>query len=388
MKAAARMDRLPRHFFSTLVQKAAALNKAGFDVIDLGRGSPDLATPPHIIQALHEAAQNPLYHRYSPFEGYPEIREGISTWYAQERGVTIDPDLEVSILFGSKVGLVEVALCLLEPGDVCLVPDPGYPDYLSGIALAAAEAYPMPLLATHDYLPGFEAIPEDVLKRAKLMFLNYPGNPTAALAPRAFYERAIRVAKKHDIIIAHDYAYGALGFDGRRPVSFLELEGAKEVGIEFYSLSKTYSMSGWRVGFALGNPDVVGLINKLQNHFFANIPPAIQMMAAQALVGPQDCVDEMVQVYETRRNVFLQGLAQIGWKADPPGGTFFAWLPIPEKMTSQDYTDLLLEQAHIVVAPGTGFGVHGEGYVRVGLLHEIPRLMEAVERIRKLKIWE
>lgn len=387
MKAAARIERLPRHFFSTLVQKAAALAKEGFDVIDLGRGSPDLATPPHIIQALQGASHNPLYHRYSPFEGYPEIRRGISTWYARERGIEVDPETEVSILFGSKIGLVEVALCLLEPGDVCLVPDPGYPDYLSGIAMAHAEAYPMPLLAGNRYLPDFEAIPKDVLERAKLMYLNYPGNPTATLAPKAFFEKAIRIAKEYSIIIAHDYAYGALGFDGRRPTSFLEAEGAKEVGIEFYSLSKTYSMSGWRVGFALGNPEIVGFINKLQNHFFASIPPAIQMMAAEALVGPQNCIKEMVEVYETRRNAFLQGLEQIGWKAEPPEGTFFAWLPTPESMSSQEYSNLLLEKAHIVVAPGTGFGAHGEGYVRAGLLHDVPRLLEAVERIGKLGIW-
>ena len=388
MEAANRIKRLPHHFFSTLVQKSAALQEQGFDVIDLGRGSPDLATPPHILKALWEAAQNPLYHRYSPFEGYPEIRQGIVNWYARERGVQLDSESEVATLFGSKIGLIEVATCLLEPGDVCLVPDPGYPDYLSGIALAGAEAYPMPLLAKNNYLPDFEMIPEDVLKRTKLMFLNYPCNPTATLAPRSFFEAAIEFALQNKITIAHDYAYGAIGFDQKRPISFLEIPGAKEVGIEFYSLSKTYNMSGWRVGFALGNSKVVGLINKLQNHLFANIPPAIQMMAASALTGPQDCVQEIISIYEQRRNTFIEALAQIGWKANPPEGSFFAWLPIPETMTAMEYSDLLLEKAQTVVAPGTGFGPHGEGFVRIGLLHEIPRLLEAVERIQRLRIWK
>lgn len=388
MKGAARIERLPYHFFSDLVKKASGFAAEGFDVLDLGRGSPDLPTPPHILQALWEAAQNPVYHRYSPFEGYPPIRDGISSWYAKERGVDLNPEREVAILFGSKIGIVEIAACLLEPRDVCLVPDPGYPDYLSGIALAGAEAYPMPLLPENNYLPDLDRIPKDIVQRAKLMFINYPSNPIATLAPKSFFETVVNFAQKNNIIVAHDYAYGAIVFDDRKPVSFLEVPGAKDVGIEFYSLSKTYNMAGWRVGFALGNPDIIGLINKLQNHLFANIPPAIQMMAAQALTGPQDCVQELVHVYQTRRDAFINAIRQIGWKADPPEGSFFAWLPVPEGMTAMAYSQLLLEKAHVVVAPGTGFGAHGEGFVRAGLLMEIPRLLEAAERVSKLGVWQ
>ncbi len=384
---AARIGRLPQHFFSTLVKKADSLKQQGADVIDLGRGSPDLPTPPHIIQALFAAAENPVYHRYSPFEGYPEIREGITSWYQYQRGAVLDPEKEVGILFGSKIGLVEICTCLLEPGDVCLVPDPGYPDYLSGIALAGAQPFPVKLDAKNGFLPDFAQIPKDILAKSKLMFLNYPGNPTATLASREFFASAIDFAVKHEILIAHDYAYGAIGFDGKQPVSFLELPGAKEVGVEFYSLSKTYNMSGWRVGFVLGNAQVVGVINRLQNHLFASIPPAIQMMAAKALTGPQDCIQQIVAVYEQRRNALMQALSQIGWSAAPPEGSFFAWLPIPEDKTSIEFSDLLLNQAHVVVAPGVGFGENGEGYVRVGLLTETPRLLEAVDRISTLNIW-
>jgi L-glutamine---4-(methylsulfanyl)-2-oxobutanoate aminotransferase len=384
---AARIERLPQHFFSTLVKKAEDLKQQGADVIDLGRGSPDLPTPPHILQALFEASENPVYHRYSPFEGYPQIREGISDWYLNQRGVVIDQEKEVGVLFGSKIGLVEICTCLLESGDVCLVPDPGYPDYLSGIALAGAQAYPLKLDAKNKFLPDFELVPKEILARTKLMFLNYPGNPTATLAPKGFFTLAIEFAQRHGIIIAHDYAYGAIGFDGKQPVSFLELPGAKEVGVEFYSLSKTYNMSGWRVGFVLGNNEIVGLINRLQNHLFANIPPAIQMMAAKALTGPQDCVREIIQVYEQRRDCLIPALNKIGWPAPPPEGSFFAWLPIPEGASSMSFSDRLLKEAYVVVAPGVGFGENGEGYVRVGLLTEIPRMLEAVDRIRKLNIW-
>ena len=389
MKAlpAARIERLPHHFFSTLVRKADALKQQGVDVIDLGRGSPDLPTPPHIITALCEAAENPLFHRYSPFEGYPQIREGITDWYSKQRGVVLNSESEVGILFGSKIGLVEICTCLLEPGDVCLVPDPGYPDYLSGIALAGAQAYSLKLNPESKFLPDFERIPKEIIAKTKLMFLNYPGNPTATLAPKEFFACAIKFAAENQILIAHDYAYGAIGFDGNRPVSFLELPGAKEVGVEFYSLSKTYNMSGWRVGFVLGNPEVVGLINRLQNHLFANIPPAIQMMAARALTGPQDCTREIVAVYEQRRNSLMAALQKIGWSATPPAGSFFAWLTIPKGKSSIEFSDLLLNKAQVVVAPGIGFGANGEGYVRVGLLTETPRLLEAVDRISRLNIW-
>lgn len=387
IQPAERMKGLPTQFFATLVGKANQQIAAGHDVINLGQGNPDQPTPPHIVKTLQEAAENPLYHRYPPFNGFLFLKQAVAQRYKEDYNVDLDPETEVAILFGGKTGLVEIAQCLLNPGDVCLVPDPGYPDYWSGVALSGARMAFMPLRESNAFLPDYSALSPEDLNKAKLMFVNYPNNPTGAAAPASFYEDTIRFAEKNGIVVASDFAYGALGFDGHKPVSFLQLPGAKEVGIEFYTLSKTYNMAGWRVGFALGNKEVVRMINLIQDHYYCSLFGGIQAAAAAALTGPQDCVADLLAMYQSRRDALYSALDAIGWKANPSQGSFFTWLPVPKGHTSASLADLLLEEAKIVVAPGIGFGESGEGYVRLGLLTPEARLQEAVDRIAKLNLF-
>jgi L-glutamine---4-(methylsulfanyl)-2-oxobutanoate aminotransferase len=379
---------LPKQFFASLVQKVGAYTEQGADVINLGQGNPDQPTPEHIVEKLKIAAENPLNHKYSPFRGLRSLKEAAAEYYKREYGVKLDPEEEIAILFGGKAGLVEIPQCLLNPGETILVPDPGYPDYWSGVELARAKMVTMPLREENRFLPDFSELSAEELTEAKLMFLNYPNNPTGAVADKDFFDETIELARKNEICVVHDFAYGAIGFDGKRPYSFLQSEGAKDVGIEIYTLSKTYNMAGWRVGFAAGNKSVIAAINLLQDHMYVSLFGAVQEAAAEALLGPQDCVAELNDLYESRRNVLIDGLTDIGWKVSAPKGSFFAWLKVPEQFTSIEFADFLLDKAHIAVAPGIGFGDYGEGYVRVGLLTSVERLREAVSRIESLGIFK
>lgn len=381
------LKRLPEQFFAKLAGKVNHYVEAGYDIINLGQGNPDQPTPPHIIESLQAAAEKPAYHKYPPFRGQPFLKKAIADFYKREFDVDLDPETEVAVLFGGKAGLVEVSQCLLNQGDVALVPNPGYPDYWSGVSMAEADMHMMPLLEQNDFLPDYGAIPDEILASAKLMFLNYPNNPTAAQATEAFFNETVSFANQQDLCVVHDFAYGAIGFDGKRPMSFLETEGAKDIGIEIYTLSKTYNMAGWRVGFAVGNPSVVDSINLLQDHFYVSLFSAVQEAAAEALLGSQECVEELRATYESRRNVLIHGLHEIGWNVTSPSGSFFAWLKVPDRFTSEQFADYLLENVQIVVAPGNGFGEYGEGYVRVGLLTSEDRLKEAVERIKTLDLF-
>jgi L-glutamine---4-(methylsulfanyl)-2-oxobutanoate aminotransferase len=382
------LNNLPKQFFASLVKKVGKYIEAGYDVINLGQGNPDQATPQHIVKKMQEAAANPVNHKYSPFQGYRYLKQAAADFYKREYDVTIDPDSEVAILFGGKAGLVEIPQCLLNPGDIMLVPDPGYPDYLSGVALAKAEMITMPLREKNSFLPDYSELPADVIESAKLMFLNYPNNPTGAAATKEFFEETVQLASQNDICVVHDFAYGAIGYDGNVPLSFLQIEGAKEVGIEIYTLSKTYNMAGWRVGFAVGNSSVISAVELLKDHLYCSIFGGIQEAAAEALTGPQECVRELNHLYERRRNVLIAGLRSLGWNVTAPKGSFFAWLKVPEGFTSTEFADILLEQAHIAVAPGIAFGELGEGFVRVGLLTSEERLGEAVRRISELAIFK
>lgn len=378
---------LPKQFFASLVKKVSLSVANGHDVINLGQGNPDQPTPDHIVKKLQEAASNPLNHKYSPFQGHKYLKQAAADFYEREYGVKLDADSEVAILFGGKAGLVEIPQCLLNPGDTILVPDPGYPDYWSGVALAQANMVTMPLLEENDFLPVYENIEPADLEKAKLMFLNYPNNPTGATASIDFFEKTVELAKKYNLCVVHDFAYGAIGFDGQKPLSFLQTEGAKDIGIEIYTLSKTYNMAGWRVGFAVGNRSVISAIELLQDHLYVSIFGGIQEAAAEALTASQQCVEELNALYESRRNVLIDGLQSIGWNVTAPKGSFFAWLKVPEGFTSEEFADFLLEKAHIAVAPGVGFGQFGEGYVRVGLLTSEERMQEAVRRIQSLGIF-
>jgi L-glutamine---4-(methylsulfanyl)-2-oxobutanoate aminotransferase len=379
---------LPKQFFASLVEKVGRVIVQGHDVINLGQGNPDQPTPTHIVEVLQKAAANPRYHKYSPFRGYHFLKEAVAIFYEREYSVKLDPEKEVAILFGGKAGLVEIPQCLVNPGDVVLVPDPGYPDYWSGIALARAKMEMMPLRVENGFLPDYNELSPQVVEKAKLMFLNYPNNPTGAIATKEFFTETVSFAEKNDICVVHDFAYGAIGFDGKKPLSFLQIEGAKEVGVEIYTFSKTYNMAGWRVGFAVGNESVIEALNLLQDHLYVSIFGAIQEAAANALLSPQDCVKELVELYESRRNMFIRALREIGWDVAAPAGSFFAWLPVPKGFTSEQFADFLLEKAHVVVAPGIGFGEHGEGYVRAGLLTDVERLQEAAKRIARLNLFQ
>ncbi|MFJ8527681.1 pyridoxal phosphate-dependent aminotransferase [Bacillus sp. NPDC094106] len=379
---------LPTQFFASLVAKINKVVEAGHDVINLGQGNPDQPTPPHIVKALQHAAEKTVHHKYPPFRGHENLKKAVATFYEREYGVKVNPKTEVAILFGGKAGLVELPLCFTNPGDTILVPDPGYPDYLSGVALAKAQFETMPLVAENNFLPDYTKISTTTTEQAKLMFLNYPNNPTGAVASKEFFEETIAFAEDHDILVVHDFAYGAIGFDGKKPISFLQAKGAKSVGIEIYTLSKTFNMAGWRIAFAVGNKSVIETINLLQDHIYVSIFGAVQEASCEALLSSQSCVTELVNRYESRRNALIKACRSIGWDVTSPKGSFFAWLPVPKGFTSEQFTDILLEQAHVAVAPGVGFGEYGEGYVRVGLLHTEERLQEAIYRIQKLKIFK
>jgi len=387
MEFSKKLQQLPTQFFAALVQKVNAALAEGRDVINLGQGNPDQPTPPHIIKALQEAAENPQNHKYSPFRGIAELRQAAANFYKREYNVDIDPETEVAILGGTKIGLVELPLAVLNPGDTMLLPDPGYPDYLSGVVLGDVNFEVMPLFAENNFLPDYNALSDEVKEKAKLLYLNYPNNPTGGTATLEFFEETVRFAKKHNIIVAHDFAYGAIGFDGNKPISFLQADGAKDVGIEMYTLSKTYNMAGWRIGFAVGNPDIIAAINLIQDHLFCSQFPAVQQAAAVALTASQSCTDKLRATYESRRNALIEEAQRIGWQVTAPRGSFFAWLPVPLGFMSEQFADLLLDKADIAVAAGNGFGQYGEGYVRVGLLVSEDRLREAISRIEKLNLF-
>lgn len=387
MKLSNKLQQLPPQFFASLVQKVGAAVAEGRDVINLGQGNPDQPTPPHIVKALQESAENPLSHKYSPFRGISEFKEAAAAFYKREYNVDIDPSTEVAILFGTKIGLVELPMAVLNPGDLMLLPDPGYPDYLSGVVLADVQYETLPLVAKNHFLPDYNAISDESKERAKLMYLNYPNNPTGATADLEFFNKTVAFAKENDIAVSHDFAYGAIGFEGEKPISFLQAEGAKDIGIEMYTLSKTYNMAGWRVGFAVGNKEMIEALNVIQDHLFVSLFPAIQHAAVTALSDHQVNVTALVELYESRRNVFISACQKIGWEVVAPKGSFFAWLPVPTEYTSQEFADKLLEEADVAVAPGNGFGEFGEGYIRVGLLVDEDRLVKAVERIGKLGIF-
>ncbi|WP_461240559.1 aminotransferase class I/II-fold pyridoxal phosphate-dependent enzyme [Paucilactobacillus sp. N302-9] len=380
---------LPKQFFANLVAKVNQKVAEGVDVINLGQGNPDKPTPDYIIKSTQEEVAKPKNHKYSLFRGLPALKQAASDFYEKQYHATFDPEKEVAILGGSKIGLVELPWALMNPGDTFLLPDPGYPDYLSGAALGQVNYETFPLKEENNFLPDLDAIPAATAQKAKFIYFNYPNNPTGAVATKAFYEHAIAWAKKYHVGIISDFAYGAIGFDGNHPISFMEVPGAKEVGIELYTYSKTFNMAGWRLAFAVGNPDIIEAINLIQDHLFVSVFPALQEAGIQALTDPQRDteINQIVSRYEERRNAFVGAAEKIGWRTINPGGTFYAWMPVPEGYTSESFADLLLDKVGVGVAPGNGFGTQGEGYIRIGLLVPPERLVEAVERIDSLKIF-
>ncbi len=381
MKFAERINKLQPYIFMEISRKIAAKRAAGVDVISFGIGDPDIPTPSHILDRLIVAAQDPPNHRYPETDGLPEFRRSIAHWYENRFGLTLNPDKEIIPLIGAKEGIGHMALCLIDPGEIALVPDPGYPVYSVGTTFAGGESFFMPLLEGNDWLVDLDAIPEDVASKAKVMWLCYPNNPTGAVAPLSFFEKVVDFAKKHDIVVCHDACYTEITYDGYKPVSFLQAEGAADVGIEFHSLSKSYNMTGWRVAMAVGNADLVEALTRVKSNLDSGIPQAIQYAAMEALDASQQCIQDNIDVYTRRRDKVVAAIQKIGLEIVPPKAGLYIWVRIPKGYTSAEFATLFLEERDLVVTPGNGYGAYGEGYIRFSLTLSDDDLDRGMERL-------
>lgn len=388
MQVAQRVLNTPPYPFSELARLKEKARAEGVDLIDFGIGDPDQPTPPHIVEAMCEAAHDPATHQYDETgKGLPEFRRAVVSWYQKRFGVSLDPDREVLRLIGAKEGLAHLAWAVLNPGDVALVPDPGYPVYRVASMFAGAEPYQYPLEPHTGYLPDLSALPREVVARARLLYLCYPHMPTGALAGLDWYRTVVEFARQHQLLVCLDMAYSELYFDNARPASLLQVEGAKEVAIEIHSLSKTYNMTGWRIGFAVGNAQALDALEKLKSNVDSGAFLAIQRAAVAALTGPQDCVERMRSIYQRRRDLLVDGLADIGWQVPKPKATCYVWAPVPDGYTSAGLAETLLREAGVLCTPGSAYGPHGEGFVRFSLTVQggraEERIAEAVQRIKE-----
>jgi LL-diaminopimelate aminotransferase len=383
---ARRLARIPPYLFAEIDRRVQAKKAAGVDVISLGIGDPDLPTPPRIVSALQEAAADPANHRYPSYFGLPELRSAIADWYRGRFGVTLDPEREILPTLGSKDGISHAPFAFVDPGEVVLAPDPGYTPYATGAIMADGEPYMLPLTAGNAWLPDLDSIPADVRKRARLLWLNYPNNPTAATAPDAFFERAIEFSRVNGVILCHDAPYTEIAFGGYRPPSLLQYAGGKEVGIEFHSVSKTYNMTGWRVGWIAGNADLIAALGQLKTNIDSGIFQAVQWAAIEALRGGEDDTVAANEVYLRRHLRVAEVFNGLGWNVTPPRATFYVWAPVPPGYDSISFAGHVLDQVGVNITPGVGFGAHGEGYFRLSVTAPDARLDEALERLRGLKV--
>lgn len=382
MRTAQRIAKLPPYLFAEIDRKVAEAKANGVDIISFGVGDPDLPTPDHIVDALIEAAHDPSTHRYPSYTGMPAFRSAISEWHAHRFGVELDPDSEVQPLVGAKEGIFHLPVAFVDPGDIALVPDPGYPVYETGTLLTGGEPWLMPLRPESGFLPDFEEIPGDILRRAKVMWLNYPNNPTSGCVDVGFFQRAVDFCRDHDLLLAHDAAYTEVTYDGYVAPSVLEAEGAMDCAVEFHSLSKTYNMTGWRIGWVAGAPYAIEALKRLKTNIDSGIFDAVQRAGIAALTGSQESTRAAVERYRHRRDLLCDGLKSMGLVVEPPRGSIYVWTPVPERHTSESFTTYLLQGAGVVVAPGTGYGPSGEGYVRFSLTLDDARLEEGVDRLR------
>jgi len=375
------MRKLPPYLFARIEKKIEEAKEKGVDIISLGIGDPDQPTPQHIIERAAQALRDPANHQYPSSVGMLSFRQAVAEWYRRRFGVDLDPRSEVVSLIGSKEGIGNISACYLDPGDTSLVPDPGYPVYGIGAILNGAEPYKMPLKAANGFLPVLSDIPTEVARKAKLMFINYPNNPTGTVAPDEFYHEVIAFARDFDILVCHDAAYSEITFDNHRARSFLEFPGAGEVGIEFHSVSKTYNMTGWRIGWAVGNRDAVDVLGRYKSNIDSGAFQAVQYAAIEALSGPQDCVAAMRRLYQERRDVVIEGLRRMGWSIEPPQGSIYVWAPVPRGYDSSSFAEAILEKAGVIITPGIGYGEYGEGYFRIALTVDKGKMAVALDRM-------
>ena len=383
VEEAQRIKNIPPYLFARIEKKVDEAKEKGVDIISLGIGDPDMPTPQHVIDKLKEEADNSVNHQYPSSVGMLSFREAVAKYYQDRFGVELNPKTEVVNLIGSKEGIGHISFCYINPGDINLVPDPGYPVYGIGTMLAGGESHYMPLKEKNGFLPDFTAIPTDAAKKAKLMFINYPNNPTGALADVKFFEEVVEFAKKYDIIVCHDAAYTEIAFNGYKPPSFLEAKGAKEIGIEFNSVSKPFNMTGWRVGWAAGRTDVIDVLGRIKSNLDSGQFQAVQHAGIAALTGPMDSVEKVCDVYEERRDAVIDGLNAMGWQLDKPKASFYVWAPVPKGYTSAEFAEVVLEKAGVIITPGNGYGEQGEGYFRIALCITKDRIEEALQRMRE-----
>ena len=385
VKWASRIAELPPYLFAEIDAKKNELIDKGVDVIDLGVGDPDLPTPDFIIDALKVGVENPAYHRYPSYQGMRSFRVAVANWYKERFNVYLDPDTEVVALIGSKEGIAHAPLAFIDPGDVGLYTDPGYPVYPTSISFAGGNPYSVPLYKENEFLPDLNAIPDDIKKRAKLLFLNYPNNPTTAVADGGFFKDLVDFAAKNNILVCHDAAYTEIAYDGYNPPSFLQTDGAKDVGIEFHSLSKTFNMTGWRIAFAVGNKKAIAGIGKVKTNIDSGAFQAVQYAGIVALQNYKKGLQDRIKIFQERRDIFCKGLDEAGLSYHPPKATFYVWFDVPHGLTSKEFSSRLLSESGIVVTPGTGFGQYGEGYARVSTTFSTERIIQAVQRLKDAK---
>jgi len=383
---AKRIKELPPYLFAEIDRRKREALARGVDLIDLGIGDPDIPTPSPIIEKLVESASKPVNHRYPNSSGMAEFREAVARWYKHRFNVALDPAKEVVSLIGSKEAIGNMAVAFVDPGDIVLVSSPCYPVYHIGTAFNGGENYFLPLKKENQFLPDLDSIPADIARQAKLLWINYPNNPTGAVADKDFFARVVEFANRYNVIVCHDAAYTEMGYDGYRPMSFLEVDGAKEVGIEFHSLSKTFNMTGWRIGMAVGNPELVGGLAQAKSNLDSGIFQAIQEAGIEALNLGDKIVEPSRKIYQERRDILVDGLRAVGLECDKPRATFYVWVSVPKGLSSAEFTAKLLDEAGVVTTPGNGFGAAGEGYVRFTVCVDKTRLKEVAERIRQVKL--
>lgn len=386
MKVSERLEQIPPYLFAEIDRKIAEAKAKGIDIISLGIGDPDSPTLQPIVDEMHKAIDNPKNHDYPPYNGTEQFRKGACDWIKRRFGVELNPDTEMLANIGSKEAIAHIFFAYVDKGDYTLVPDPGYPVYHNATIFAGGTPYEMPLLEENGYLPNFDKIPEDIAKKSKLMFLNYPNNPTSATADLDFWKKAVDFCKKYDILLCSDMAYSEMTFDGYKAPSVLQVEGAKDVAIEFYSHSKSYNMTGWRVGFVCGNADAVKALGTIKNNIDSGTFKAIQQAATTAFTVDEKYITDLNNMYQERRDAAEEGFKELGWDIKPSKATFYLWLPVPKGMTSEEFVTVMLEKAHVVVPPGNGYGKYGEGYFRVALTKDVDTIKKCIQRMKDAEI--